>query len=270
MKLGPWRYLALLFCGLYFFLAVVLPLGALIAGSFMKFMTPNITPALFTLDNYREATQNREAAIGLRNTLVYGIVGATVIALFSSYLSYLVVRRRTRTTTLLGALAMLPASLPSLTLALGILWAYVRLAPWIYGTVWILLLAYLTRLTPYGLRVMSSSLVQIDPDLEHAARLSGSSQLGAFRRVTLPLIRPALFAAWTLLFTHVILEVSMTVLLYTSSTTTMAINVWFANFGGVTTLAYSLSVILAAVGFVMLVLSTRLQLASARALTGSA
>ncbi|HEY8693897.1 MAG TPA: ABC transporter permease subunit, partial [Chloroflexota bacterium] len=119
---------------------------------------------------------------------------------------------------------------------------------------------------PYGVRVLSGSMIQIDADLEHAARLSGSSPRETLRRIVLPLVWPALIAAWTLVFTQVILEVSMTVLLYTAPTTTVAINIWFYNFGGSTVLACSLSVVLAAAGLVMLLLSNRLRFENIRAL----
>jgi iron(III) transport system permease protein len=264
-RLGRWRGPAAGLCALYMLLAVGLPMVALVAGSLMRFMTPNLSPALFTLGNYADALQRPDAPLSLRNTLVYGVVSATLIVLFAAYVTHVLVRRRGRLATLVGALAMLPGSVPALTLALGILWAYVRVAPAIYGTVWILLLAYLTRLTPYGVRVLSGSLVQIDADLEHAARLSGSNALQVLRRVTFPLARPALLAAWTLLFTQVILEVSMTVLLYTAPTKTTAIDIWFTNFGGQTVLAYSMSVMLAAIGFVMLLVSNRIGVRSAPA-----
>jgi len=265
-KLGRWRTPALALCAVYFALAVVVPLLALTLGSLLRFITPNLTPALFTLENYQLMTQRPEAPTAFRNTIVYGLVAATAVVLLAAYVSHIVVRRRSRLAPVLGVLAMLPASLPSLTLGLGVLWAYVRLAPAIYGTVWILLLAYLTRLTPYGVRVLSGSMIQIDADLEHAARLSGSSPRETLRRIVLPLVWPALIAAWTLVFTQVILEVSMTVLLYTAPTTTVAINIWFYNFGGSTVLACSLSVVLAAAGLVMLLLSNRLRFENIRAL----
>jgi iron(III) transport system permease protein len=196
-------------------------------------------------------------------------VTATAVVLLAAYVSHVSVRRRSRFAPALGVLAMLPASLPSLTFALGVLWAYTRVAPAIYGTVWIILLAYLTRLMPFGVRVLTGSIVQIDADLEHAARVSGSGPLKSLARITLPLVRPALLAAWTLVFTQVILEVSMTVLLYTAPTTTLAIHIWFDNFGGNAVLAYSLSVILASIGFCMLLLSNRFKLGSVRALAAT-
>jgi iron(III) transport system permease protein len=265
-RLGRWRTPAVIFCAAYVGLAVVVPLLALTLGSLLRFVTPNLSPSLFTLDNYQLMMQRPEASSAFRNTLVYGVVAATAVVLLAAYVSHTMTRRRGRLPVVLALVAMLPASLPSLTLGLGILWAYVRLAPAVYGTVWILLLAYLTRLTPYGVRVLSGSMVQIDPELEHAARLSGSPARLTLRRIVLPLVWPALIAAWTLVFTQVILEVSMTVLLYTAPTTTVAINIWFYNFGGSTVLAYSLSVVLAAVGFAMLLASNRLRFENIRAL----
>lgn len=265
VKLGRWRSPALIFCFVYFALAVLVPLVSLITGSLMKFITPNLAPGLFTTDNYRQVLSRPDSALALRNTLVYGLVTATLIVLAAGYISHIVVRRRSRFASAVGMLAMLPASLPALTFGLGVLWAYSRLVPQIYGTVWIILLAYLTRLTPYGVRVLTGSVIQIDAELEHAARVSGSSPFKALARITLPLVRPALLAAWALVFTQVILEVSMTVLLYTAPTSTLAIRIWFDNFGGSAVLAYSLAVILAGIGFVMLALSNRFRFQGVRA-----
>ncbi len=265
-RLGAWRWPAFTLCLLYFALAVIVPLLSLVMGSLLKFITPNLSPALFTLDNYRLMTQRPEALPAFRNSLVYGLITATIVVLLAGYVSHTVIRRQSRLAPALGILAMLPASLPSLTLGLGVLWGYVRLVPVIYGTVWILLLAYLTRLLPYGVRVLSGSIVQLDAELEHAARLSGSPPGQTLRRIVLPLVWPALVAAWVLVFTQAILEVSMTVLLYTAPTTTVAINIWFYNFGGQAVLAYSLSTVLAAIGLVMLLVSNRLRLEHVRAL----
>jgi iron(III) transport system permease protein len=265
-RLGGWRWPAVGLCLLYFALAVVVPLLSLVLGSLLKFITPNLAPSLFTIDNFRLITQRPEALPAFRNTLLYGLVTATAVVLLAGYVSHTVTRRQTRLAPALGVLAMLPASLPSLTLGLGVLWGYVRFVPAIYGTVWILLLAYLTRLLPYGVRVLTGSIVQLDAELEQAARLSGSPPRQMLRRIVLPLVWPALVAAWVLVFTQAILEVSMTVLLYTAPTTTVAINIWFYNFGGQAVLAYSLSTILAAIGLVMLLLSSRLRLEHVRAL----
>jgi iron(III) transport system permease protein len=98
----------------------------------------------------------------------------------------------------------------------------------IYGTIAMLLVAYMTRFIAYGVRIASSGLHQIDPELEEAGRLSGLSPLRAFRRIVLPLLRPSLISAWTLLFIFVVVEITATILLYTANTKTMAVVMWNA------------------------------------------
>lgn len=258
VALGPWRFAAVSFAVLYLFLAVLAPYLALVLGSFMKFITPNITPQLFTLDNYKEALSRSDTTLGLQNTLLYAVVAATATVVFGGYLSYLIVRGTSRWSRVVEFVALLPLSVPALSLALGFLWAYLTIPVGVYGTVWILLIAYVTRFTPQGIRNISASLIQIEPELEQSARVHGSSPLRALWRITTPLVRPALLAAWTLLFIQMTLEVSMTVMLYTSQTITAALNVWFANFGGFASLAYSMAVILATLSFAVILVSQRL------------
>lgn len=257
IRLGTWRFGALAVILFYLFLAVVLPYAALILGSLLKYVTPVITPDLLTTSNYRELLSSPSTARALKNTLLFAIVGATAAVAFGVLLSYLTVRRSTRVAPLIEFFAMLPLSVPAISLGLGILWAYLVVPIGVYGTVWILLIAYLTRFSPQGIRSLSSSLIQIDPELELASRLSGASWLRTLRSITLPLIRPALLAAWTLLFVQISLEVSMTIMLYTPKTTTAALGIWFAYFGGDSALAYCLAVIMATVSFLVIIVGQR-------------
>jgi iron(III) transport system permease protein len=139
-----------------------------------------------------------------------------------------------------------------------VLWAYLFFPVGIYGTVWILLLAYLTRLNPQGIRTLSSGLIQIDPELELAARVHGASAVRAFGNVTLPLLRPALLATWTLVLVQITQDISMTLMLYTPQTTTAAIGIWFAYFGGNSALAYSMAVVLATFSLAVVFIGQRL------------
>ena len=148
---------------------------------------------------------------------------------------------------------MMPLALPSIVLALGLLWTYVglNLVP-IYGTIVILLVAYVTHYLPFGVRAASGALRQLHPELEDAARIAGASLAKTLRFVGLPLTRPTLVATWTLLFVLAMQEVSASILLYTSRTTVLSVAVfdlWEA--GNVNALA-ALSVLQLAVTFVAL------------------
>jgi len=151
---------------------------------------------------------------------------------------------------------MMPLAIPPMVLALGILWSYVGVT-WIYGTIAILLIAYVTHYLPIGLRAASAALRQIHPELEDAARVSGAGFVRSLVLVLLPLSRPTLAAAWTLLFILCLQEVSSSILLYSNSSTVLSVAVfdlWEA--GNVNALA-ALSILQLVIGFAVLVLVSR-------------
>jgi iron(III) transport system permease protein len=257
LKLGPLRYVALAFALLYLLAAVVAPYGALVLGSFLKFVSPELTPDLFTLANYTKLFQDETMLASARNSLVFSLTAATVTLGFSAVLSYLIARHGGWVSQSLELVATLPLAIPAISLGLGLLWTYVYIPVGIYGTGWILGVAYLTRFNPQSMRTLSASIVQIDPDLEFATRIHGASAVRAAWDVTRPLLAPALMAAWVLIFVQMMLEISMTIMLYTPRTATVAISIWFAYFGGQSVLAYTLAVILATFSFLVIALGQR-------------
>ena len=122
----------------------------------------------------------------------------------------------------------------------------------IYGTLWIIVLAFIGRFTGYAVRSISSSIVQVHPELEESARIAGYGWFRTFTRITLPLIRPSIVASWMLLFSIFITELSMVILLYTANTRTFSVlsfEMWNAgNFSQVA----SLSLLQLVVGVVVL------------------
>ncbi|HEX3349208.1 MAG TPA: ABC transporter permease subunit, partial [Acetobacteraceae bacterium] len=123
--------------------------------------------------------------------------------------------------------SMFPLAVPSMVLALGLLWAYA--GTWwvpVYGTIWILLIAYVTHYLPFGARAVAGGLRQLHPELEEAARVSGAGWTRALRTVVLPLLWPTLAGVWTLVFVLALQEVSASILLYTSRTTVLSVAVF--------------------------------------------
>ena len=94
------------------------------------------------------------------------------------------------------------------------LWTYVYVPLPIYGTLWILLIGYITRFLPYGLRTMTSTIVQLHDDLQQASMVCGAGFLTTFRRILLPLLRPGFIAGWIILATIFLREFSTSVFLY--------------------------------------------------------
>lgn len=171
----------------------------LIVNSFMV-VSGFIGPAYFTMDNWIRALTEPNLLRALRNTLVLGFSTATIGVVLVSVSSYVVIKTkdRWRGVAALDMVMWLPIAVPGMVLALGMLWAYVRLP--IYNTLWILVLAFLIRGLPTGSRFFTTTMIQVGNELEESARIHGASWLRTLRSILLPLLKPAVISAWIFLF----------------------------------------------------------------------
>jgi iron(III) transport system permease protein len=211
LDLGAWRWPAFALVLLYALVAVVLPIGQIFASSFFK-VFGLLDWNLFTLDNYREVLADPLLIRALRNTLFLAVVCGVIVVFLSGLVAYVVVRTRFVARRVLEMLSWLPWTLPGIVLSLAMLWAYIRV-PGLYGTILILLVAYVTHGLPIGTRALSGTLAQLSMDLEESARVSGASWWTAFRCILLALLRPGLVAAWLLLAAMFIRTLSIPVML---------------------------------------------------------
>ena len=108
---------------------------------------------------------------------------------------------------------MFPQAVPRLVFGLGLLWAWINMPIPIYGTLWLLALAYFTVFLPLGLRTIAGVVLQVDKSLEECARVCGASWGYQMRTVTLPLLRPGLVAAWLLIFIASVRELGVSIFL---------------------------------------------------------
>jgi len=149
---------------------------------------------------------------------------------------------------LLNYICILPVAVAGLVKGMAYLWAWISLPIGIYGTVWVMILAYISRFTPQGLRAVSSSMVQIHPELEEASRISGSSVAGTIRRILFPLVKPGVFSAVTLVMLLCVRELSTSIFLYTSKSIVMTVLVYdlweSGRWGPVAVTALCLSIVL--------------------------
>lgn len=256
LPLGAWCGVAALVCFGYVFLALVLPMVALLYTSVLKFFTASPSLARFTIDNYRFSLQSPATWRALWNTLIVAGGGALLGIALGCLSAYFVHRMRPRGHRVLDLAGALPFGVPGIVIGLGLLWSYAYLPLPIYGTIWILVLSYITRYLPYATETVGAQLVQIDRSLEEAARLAGASRLRAARRVLLPLLAPALQSGWLLLFMAFFREISSAVLLYTPQSTVVSVQIWSfyenANWGHASALSVMVMlVVLAAMGVVM-------------------
>ncbi len=217
IDLGRWRYFASAVAVLILGLIVLLPFVVLLFASVQPFIqVPSLEALrLATFKHYAFIAADVRALRAIRTSLFLAVTGATIGMLLASVTAYLTIRTRIAARGLLEGLVFIPWAFPGTALAIGLLWGYVRFPVPIYATIWILLIAYVTRFLPYGLRAMTSTMVQVHRELEESSRVCGGGVLTTFRRILLPLLRPGFMAGWAILATIFMREFSTSLFLYT-------------------------------------------------------
>jgi iron(III) transport system permease protein len=228
IDLGRWRYLTATIFVLYFAIIVLLPFLVLVWSSLQKFYSAPSWEALgrVSLDSYRAVLDYPQFAQTVWNSLVLAIGCATAVMLVSAVISWIVVRTKMPGRWMLDNIASLPLVFPGLVLGLAIMVCYLAIDIGVYGTLWIIFIAYVTRFLPYGMRYNSTSMLQIHKELEESAAMSGASWSMAFRRVVLPLLKPGLLAGFIYVMIVSIRELSSSILLYSPGTEVVSIMIW--------------------------------------------
>jgi iron(III) transport system permease protein len=228
VDLGKWRYFTAGIFITYFILIVVLPFAVLVWSSFQKFYSVPSWKALhnLTLDPYRFILTYPSLVRSVWNSLILAFGTATIIMLVTSVICWIVVKTKLPGRWLLDNVASLPLVFPGLVLGLAIMIFYLNVDIGVYGTIWILFIAYVTRFMPYGLRYNTTSMLQIHKELEESAAMSGASWGTTFWRVILPLLKPGLVAGWIYVMLLSIRELSSSILLYSPGTEVVSVVIW--------------------------------------------
>ena len=228
IDLGRWRWATAGIFIVYFLLIVVLPFAVLLWSSFQRFYAVPSMEALqhLTLDPYRFILAYPNLGRTVWNSVALAFGTATIVMLVTSVICWIVVKTSIRGRWLLDGVASLPIVFPGLVLGLAIMVFYLNVDVGVYGTIWIMLIAYVTRFMPYGLRYTTTSMVQIHKELEESAAMSGASWITTFRRIILPLLKPGLLAGWIYVMIVSIRELSTSILLYSPDTQVMSIVIW--------------------------------------------
>ena len=224
LPLGKWRWAAMLFIGLYVMCADILPFGALLLSSFMKYSAPMITADIFTLKHYEQIFTFQNIRGAIWNTIYLAILSGVICVLAGLLISFMELRRPSPSTRAIAFLGVLPVAVPGLVYGLGLIWAYIQTP--LYGTVWVLLLAYVAKFLPYGIVVSRSAIMQIHPDLEEGARMSGAGGLTTLRTITMPLLKPTLIAILFFVMLMSIKEISASLLLYSQNSQVLSVLTW--------------------------------------------
>jgi iron(III) transport system permease protein len=228
IDLGRWRYLTTAIFLAYFLFIVALPFLVLLWSSLQKFYSVPSMEALhrLTLDPYRTIIDYPNLLRAVWNSLLLAVASATIIMLVTAVICWIVVKTRLPGRWLLDNFASLPMVFPGIVLGLAIMIVYLTIPAGIYGTIWIMLIAYVTRFMPYGLRYNTTSMLQIHKELEESAAMSGASWTTTFWRIILPLLKPGLVAGWIYIVIVCIRELSSSILLYSPGTEVVSIVIW--------------------------------------------
>ena len=213
MDVGRLRWALLAVCLVYLFIAVLLPVLTLLYASLQRLATAFPRLDNFTLANYTTALSLDAVRSALGNSLIMGVATAGLGVLLMGFLSWLIYRSRLPGAGAIEYVLMFPQAVPRLVFAFGMLWAWLVFPLPIYGTLWLLLIAYLTVFLPLGIRTISGVMLQIDRTLEESAQMCGASWGYRLRTVTMPLLRPGLIAAALLLFIASVRELGASILL---------------------------------------------------------
>jgi iron(III) transport system permease protein len=216
IDLGSWRYFASALAALILVFIVALPFLVLLYVSFVTYLhvPGEKTWDLLTFDHYRANLTDSRTYRALKNSLFLAVGGATLCMLLASITAYMTTKTKSAGRSVIEALTFIPWAFPGTALAIGLLWTYVYVPLPIYGTLWILLIGYVTRFLPYGLRTMTSTVVQVHDDLPAASLACGAGFWTTFRRILLPLLRPGFIAGWIILATIFLREFSTSIFLY--------------------------------------------------------
>jgi iron(III) transport system permease protein len=254
--LGRWRYPLALITLLFAFVLFILPVLIVVWSSFLPFYMPPSKEALasLTLGNYKRLLSLPVIDRAFWNSLVLGVSSATIVMFLTAIVAWIVVRSRSPLKGTLDFLAFSPIAIPGLVLGIALLWLYLTLPIPIYGTLWILLIAYVIKYLPYGMRACSTSMHQIQKELEEASEISGASWPYTFTRVLVPLLLPGFVAGWIYVITHSFRELSTSIMLYRSGTEVLSVvilELWDSGqYPELSALGMSLVVVLLAISLV--------------------
>ncbi|HEY8417105.1 MAG TPA: iron ABC transporter permease [Limnochordales bacterium] len=252
IPLGKWKWPALAFCTAVVLLAVGMPYYILVRAALSHAWAQPFTLENFTWNNIRfvllDYTATRTA---MQNTFVLGIVTATAAALLAALVAYIVHRRLVRGTQLVEVLSTAPVAVPGIVLAVGLFITYTRPPLVLYGTLWILFLAYLTKELPIAYAQSMTTFRSIHGELEEASRIAGASRLRTLLDVTVPLAKTGVIAAWCFVFIGAIRELSASILLFTARTRVVSVVIYDLKEEGMWGAISVLGVLLLAVTFLV-------------------
>ena len=260
IDLGNWKWFTLGISFLIFFLAVILPIFVLLWSSFIPYYGVPSWELVekMTWSNYIYIINYPLAATAFKNSFYLSVGSATLVMLLTSVISWITVKTKLPGRAFLDSMAFIPIAMPGIVLGVSLIWVYLTLPIPIYGTIWVLLLAYMTKYIPYGIRAASASMIQINKELEEASLTAGGTWFQTFRKIILPLLMPGFTAGWIYISIIALRELSTSILLYSYNSTVLSIMAFDLWEGGQYTYVCALGVLMVLLLVAMAVVARKL------------
>ncbi len=260
IDLGPWKYATCATAFFIFLLAVIFPVFILLWSSFIPYYgIPSMElVAKLTLANYQYVLTYPLALTAFKNSFYLSVGSATLVMLLTSVIAWITVKSKLPGRVFLDNMTFIPIAMPGIVLGVSLIWVYLTLPIPIYGTIWVLLLAYITKFMPYGIRASSASMIQINKELEEASLTSGGTWLQTFTKILLPLLMPGFVAGWIYISIIALRELSTSILLYSYNSTVLSIMAFDLWEGGQYTYVCALGVLMVLMLVVMAFIARKL------------
>lgn len=225
--LGRWRWVAFGALIAYFLIASGLPLAVLLMGTFQKMWGNFASP--WTLDQWRVALNDPAVTRSFMNTIYLGFLAATLKVVLNGLLSYASLRTRLKGRQIIEVLSWVPRAAPGIVMSVGFVWAVLGGIPgiqFLYGTIFLMAIVITVETIPFGMRIMNAGMVQLSPELEEAARVSGASWLRTMWKVVIPLMIPTIVSGWLLGFLGSIRSLVLLLFIYVPASKVMSIHIF--------------------------------------------
>jgi iron(III) transport system permease protein len=233
IPLHRWRWPAAILCMLVLMLPVFLPYAALLNAAFSPVATTFVTFKNATMNNiYFVLFELSAASLALKNTVILGTATATIGTAIALVVAYVTARQAVPGHRALGFLATAPIAIPGIVLGVGLFLSYTRPPFVLYGTLWILLIAFVTIALPSAYQQLRAAIRTIHPELEDASRILGATRLRSLWQITAPLLRTGVIATWCFVFVGVMRELSAAIILFTSETKVISVLIYDLNESG--------------------------------------
>lgn len=241
ISLGKWRMPIFFMVVAVSLVASIVPMASMLLTSVLKYWGAPIKLSNLTLKHFSYVFNLEMARRALKNSFILAVLAATVTMALGAVVSYMSVKAKMKAAVVLDIVGTFPYAVPCTVIAIAMILAWSKPPIMLYGTLWIMLAAYLVRYMPFSIRTTRATLQQIHSSLEEAARMSGAGWLQTMRHIVVPLIKPGLIAGWILVFMPAFRELTMSVLLWSQGNETIGVVIYNMQDAGNTQIAAAIS-----------------------------